>query len=274
MTMASPFPIHHRFPGPPEAADEFPDAVPVRSERMIRAFVTEPGKVFLLYGDRFVFHLSLRMAAQAMMGGNPIVVVDGGNRFDVHALSRFARQHRVDPTEFLNRIFISRGFTCYQMEQALIHRLPAFLKKVHSRTALVFGLLDTFYDEQAPLREVREILRRLLASFQEMRLAGTSILVACLERSVAPRERNNLFAALKHGVDRVYKLDTDESGSLQLFLESRQPERLPLASHSSAKGEQTYGTDSADLHQRDRRGAGKLVKIPARAPQRRPGSVR
>ncbi len=272
--MAGLFPIQRRFSDPPDAADEAAEAIPIRSERMIRAFGAKPGKVFLLYGDRFVFHLSLRMAAQAMMDDNPIAVVDGGNRFDVHALSRFARQHRVDATEFLSRIFISRGFTCYQMEQALTHRLPAFLKKIHSRTALVFGLLDTFYDEQAPLREVREILRRLLVSFQVMSSTGISVLVVCLERSVAPKERNDLFAALKEGVDRVYRLGVNESGSLQLFLESRPTERLSCSPHGTAKGEQTYGTDSTDLHQRDRRGTGKLVKIPARAPQRRPGSVR
>ena len=121
----------------------------VRSEGMIRSFAEKPGKVFLLYGERSIFQLSLQMAAHAMAGGNSIAVVDGCNRFDVHALSRFARMRKIDPNKFLSRIFISRGFTCYQMEQAIAHKLPSFLSTIHSNTALIFGLLDTFYDEQA-----------------------------------------------------------------------------------------------------------------------------
>ncbi len=256
--------------------------VPVRSERMIHAFwesipsgADKPGKIFLLYGERPIFQLSLQMAAHAMAGGKPIAVVDGCNRFDVHALSRFARTRKIDPNKFLNRIFISRGFTCYQMEQAIAHKLPAFLTTIHSNTALVFGLLDTFYDEQASLREVRQILQRLLGSFQKMKSTGISLLLVCLERTVAPQERNQLFTTLKNGVDRVYKLDTNERGTLQLFLESQQDQRdnISSASYLATKGEYAYGTDCTNLHQPDRCGAGKLVKVSPRTAQRRSGNI-
>jgi hypothetical protein len=144
------------------------------------------------------------------------------------------------------------------MEQAIAHKLPTFLATIHSNTALVFGLLDTFYDEQASLREVRQILQRLLDSFQEMKSKGISLLLVCLERTVAPQERNQLFTTLKNGVDRVYKLDTNERGSLQLYLESQQPV------HEQIKGVLNYGTNRTHLHQPDRCGAGKLVKVPPR----------
>jgi hypothetical protein len=189
-------------------------------------------------------------------------VVDGCNRFDVHALSRFARARKIDPNKFLNRIFISRGFTCYQMEQAIAHKLPAFLADIHSNTALIFGLLDTFYDEQASLREVRQILQRLLGSFQEMKSKGISLLLVCLERNVAPAERNQLFATLKNGVDRVYKLDTNEHGRLQLLLESQRPALRSFnkggtavrlsASYHMQQGEHDHGTNRANFHQPDR----------------------
>ena len=208
-----------RYPSPPPSVELSSGAVAVRSEGMIRAFTDAPGKVFLLYGEHPIFQLSLQMAAHAMAGGNSLAVVDGCNQFDVHALSRFARMRKIDPNKFLSRIFISRGFTCYQMEQAITHKLPAFLTAIHSKTALIFGLLDTFYDEQAQLREVQQILQRVLVSFQEMKAAGSSLLLVCLERTVAPPERNQLFATLKNGVDRVYKLDANKQGTLQLFLE-------------------------------------------------------
>jgi hypothetical protein len=240
------------------------------SNGIIHAFTDKPGKVYLLYGERPIFQLSLQMAAHAMTDGDSLAVVDGCNRFDVHALSRFARARKIDPNKFLNRIFISRGFTCYQMEQAIAHKLPSFLSTIRSNTALIFGLLDTFYDEQAQLREVQQILQRLLLSFQEMKAAGMSLLLVCLERTVAPKERNQLFNTLKNGVDRVYKLDINERGTLQLFLESQKT--IPVV-QCIARGETTYGTNSTDLHQPDRRGIVKLVEIPPRTTQRRPGSV-
>ena len=240
------------------------------SSSIIRAFAEKPGKVFLLYGDRSVFYISLQMAAQAMADEHSIAVVDGCNRFDVHALSRFARMRKIDPNKFLDRIFISRGFTCYQMEQAITHKLPEFLTAIHSKTALIFGLLDTFYDEQAQLREVQQILQRLLVSFQKMKSSGASLLLVCLERTVAPKERNQLFATLKNGVDRVYKLDANEQGKLQLFLESQ---RTTPAVKLIARGETNYGTNGTNLYQFDRRGTRKLVKVPTRTAQRRPGSV-
>jgi hypothetical protein len=269
--MPAPFHAKYRQSSNSTAALEIHDnAAAAGSNSITRAFAEKPGKVFLLYGERPIFQLSLQMAAHAMADGNSIAVVDGCNRFDVHALSRFARTRKIDPNKFLNRIFISRGFTCYQMEQAIVRKLPSFLSTIHSQTALIFGLLDTFYDEQAQLREVQQILQRLLVSFQKMKSSGMSLLLVCLERTVAPKERNQLFAALKNGVDRVYKLDANEQGKLQLFLESQQ---TTDAVQRIAKGETTYGTDSTNLHQPDRRGIVKLGKVPPRTAQRRPGSL-
>jgi hypothetical protein len=247
--------------------------MPIRSDSIVRAFAEKPGKVFLLYGDKSVFYISLQMAAQAMAGGDPIAVVDGCNRFDVHALSRFARVRKIDPNKFLNQIFISRGFTCYQMEQAIANKLPAFLTRIQSNTALIFGLLDTFYDEQASLREVQHILRRLLVSFGEMRAAGMSLLLVCQDRTVEPKERNQLFTTLKSSADRVYKLGTNQRGMPQLYLETQRgvPRKNPAP--QNIQGDSSHGTNRTNLHQPDRRGAVKLVKVPPRTAQRGSGTL-
>jgi hypothetical protein len=193
--------------------------LPVSSQSLVRSFVAPPGKVCLLYGDDLIFQLSLRMAAHAMAKGVPVAVVDGCNRFNVHLLSRFARERHLDPDEFLRRIFISRGFTCYQMEQAVASRLPPFLQSIDSHVAMIFGLLDTFYDEQASFREVQHILRRLLETLQSIKAGGVSVLLACTEWNVLPKERNQLFATLKTGMDTIYRLTIDGNNAPALFLE-------------------------------------------------------
>lgn len=194
-------------------------------DHIIHTFPQPPGKVVLLHGDREVFPFALTMAAQAMRKGMPIAVVDGANRFDVHLLSRFARERRMNADDFLRRIYISRGFTCYQMEQAIVSRLPAFLQRIGSTVGMVFGLLDTFYDEQAPLREVRQILARVQTAFAGMKNDGMSILVVCRDQRVAPEERNQLFATLQRGVDVSYRLSEHQMISRQPLVVARGPER-------------------------------------------------
>jgi len=220
------------------------------SESLVHTFTHPPGKVYLLHGDRTIFTLSLTMASAALSKGTSIAVVDGGNRFNVHLISRFAREHQIDPTQLLNRIFISRGFTCYQMEQALTRRLPAFLASQRATTAMIFNPLDTLFDEQAPLREVRQILRRILIALNDMKRRGISILIASVDRTVWPEERNSLVQTLTASVDRVYRLEEDDRHHYSI-----QPEHHAFPSISataSAKGEPHHGTHRTDIHQHHR----------------------
>ena len=224
---------------------------PVTYQAVVQRFAVPPGKTYLLYGDKPIFLLSLRMAAHGMAQGSSVAVVDGCNRFDVHFLSRFARERKLDVDDFLHRIFISRGFTCYQMEQAIVHRLPAFLTKIDSNTAMIFGLLDTFYDQQAPLREVRQILQRVVEALQEMKTNGISVLLVSRKLNVLPEERNELFSTLQAGVDTVYRLRMN--GDIpELFLE---------------KGALHDGANGSNLHKHHRQRDSELVKIPPRPPQ-------
>jgi hypothetical protein len=190
---------------------------------LTQSFAGPPGKVYLLYGDDRIFPISLTMAAHAMATGSSVAVVDGCNQFNVHLISRFARERKMNPDKLLRQIFISRGFTCYQMEQAVTNRLPAFLSTIHSRTAMIFGLLDTFFDEQASLREVQQILQRVLVALHTMKMNGISVLVVCHAYNVLPEERNRLFTTLKTGMDRVYRLEVNEENQSKLFLEQERP---------------------------------------------------
>ena len=226
------------------------------SDTLIQSFTHPPGKVYLIHGDRTIFSLSLTMASAAIARGASIAVVDGGNRFDAHLIARFAREHRIDPSQLLSRIFISRGFTCYQMEQAITGRLPAFLRSRGATTAMIFNPLETFYDQQAPFREVQHILVRVLRSLEQMKREGISVLLACLDRTLWPEERNRLFPMLASGVDRTFRLAYDEQQHAVLELEqsrspSLQPSSIIHPSSPSGQGEH-HGTHRTNIHQHHR----------------------
>ncbi len=181
-----------------------------------------PGKLYCLHGSPGVFRLSLSAAAHALLRDIPITVVDGSNRFDLYYLAEFARsvasrerdaRAPVDPGRFLENIFISRAFTCYQMEAVITERLPAFVRRQHSPIVLIFGLLDTFYDEQAPLFEVTAGLQRVIAALQALRQDNISVLLASLDVKPAAADRQALFPRLMRAMDRVYAVTQDERGT-------------------------------------------------------------
>jgi hypothetical protein len=177
-----------------------------------------PGKLYCLHGSSGVFRLSLYAAAHALLNGIPITLVDGTNRFDVYYIAEFARRvahqprnrQRLAPEQLLENIFISRAFTCYQMEATLTERLPTFVKRTHSPIAIIFGLLDTFYDEQAPFFEVNAGVQRIIAALHQLKQENVSVLLASLDMKLESTERNGLFLKLVSAMDQVFSVAESE----------------------------------------------------------------
>jgi hypothetical protein len=174
-----------------------------------------PGKLYCLHGGSGVFRLSLMAAGHALVNNVPVTVVDGSNRFDLYGLAEFARRSAgsgKSPEQILHNIFISRAFTCYQMEAVLTERLPAFIRAKQSPVVLIFGLLDTFYDEQAPLFEVRNALERIIGTLHALRDEGTALLLASMDMRPASPARLSLFPRLAAAMDVAYRLNEEVDG--------------------------------------------------------------
>lgn len=194
----------------------------VPASALVRQFqAVPPGKLFCLHGNSgAVFRMSLSMASHALLQGVPIAVVDGSNRFDAYRIASVARQvtsqhlakRCVAPEELLNNIFIARAFTCYQMEATITERLPTFVQRIGAPVAMIFGLLDTFYDEQAPLFEVRASLERIVAALHRLKQENISVLLSSVEMKLESRERNGLLPRVKREMDQVYWLEESKEG--------------------------------------------------------------
>lgn len=195
-----------------------------------------PGKLYCLHGTGSVFRLSLSAAAHALLGGVPVTLVDGTNHFDVYYIAEFARRVSSSsggpsPEEMLNNIFISRAFTCYQMEAVITERLPDFVLKKSSPIAIIFGLLDTFYDEQASLSDVRAGVRRIIGALHQLKQAKISVLLASLDVKPASRERSALFPQVCNAMDEVYAV-TEEEGRPRITREAAGKEAFRLAKNA------------------------------------------
>lgn len=168
-----------------------------------------PGRLYCVQGDSSVFRLSLYAAAHVLVSGVPVTLVDGSNRFDVYYLAEFARRYAGDgrrqltPQQILRQIFVSRAFTCYQMEALITERLPAFVRSKQSPVVVIFGLLDTFYDEQAPLFEVQAGVQRMLGALRGLTRDRVSVLLASADIGPVPRGREGLWKRVAQEADGV-----------------------------------------------------------------------
>lgn len=142
-----------------------------------QALALPPGRPLLLVilGPYAAAQAMLTLAAHLARRG-PLQVLDGGNRFNAYIVARQLRRlssssaagSRPDLRQCLDRIRVARAFTCYQMG-ALIDQTSL----VGSPT-LVIDLLDTFYDESAPLEERRRLTEHCMRRLRQGQQAGAA----------------------------------------------------------------------------------------------------
>lgn len=129
-------------------------------------------------------------------------LLDGGNRFDVYrcnlAVGHALGGQTADLPPVLERIHLSRAFTCYQLV-ALMKETPT-----QQVPTLVLDLLATFYDENVSTTESLRLLRICLAHLQRLnRLAPVAISV----RPGPPESRSELLDVLLKAAGQVWTLE-------------------------------------------------------------------
>ena len=131
---------------------------------MITSLTPKAGSFILLVGPRSLNANLLSLVAR-LAERVPLRILDGGNRFNAYAVARQARGR----PEVLERITVSRAFTCYQV-LALLESTPA----VHS-PFIVLDLLNTFYDESVQAGERKRLLRGCLAHLHRLEQAAGGV---------------------------------------------------------------------------------------------------
>ena len=136
----------------------------------------------------------LQAVARLALGGS-LRVLDGGNRFNAYTVALALRQHTAEIETILERIYVARAFTCYQVV-TLLTQTPAI-----PHPTLVLDILATFRDESVSLEERGRLLETCLSQLR--RLAGQAPLLV----SVIPqgRQPDELLTALEEAADQVWR---------------------------------------------------------------------
>lgn len=133
------------------------------------------GNFAVLYGSA-VLPLSLLSTVRAQLpfqlGGleTNVVFVDGGNTFRLYEVSRIAQLHQLDPKQVLERIYISRAFTAYQMTSIILEKLKDTVEKFNSKLVVISEIAGLYLDKDVPKREANDVFNQLtiyLSKFAE-----------------------------------------------------------------------------------------------------------
>ncbi len=156
-------------------------------------------RLSLLWGTRAPTRTLLGLLTYVAAQGQPVRVFDGGNCFDGYFVARLARQLDPDPQPILDRIQLSRAFTCFQLAQ-LLEDSPS-----QSQPLFLLNVLDTFYDESVSLREVERLLTTTLIHLNRLASVGP-VVVGCQEPRTLVKERWTLLDRLQAAADTAWML--------------------------------------------------------------------
>ncbi|MCL4540216.1 MAG: hypothetical protein M1378_11580 [Bacteroidetes bacterium] len=173
-----------------------------------------PGSALLLYGHPVVYRASLFMIEELLKRTDHVALIDGANRFDVYTLARLAEMEGINPSKILDRVYLSRVFTGYQMDAVLTNGIVPFLNLIHSRVVFVFGLLHTLFDDQMPARESYKSLLRIRSQFEIMKKGGISIVFASENIYPHQSDRVNLTGSMLNMADKAYLFNESSMHSI------------------------------------------------------------
>ena len=190
------------------------------------SFAGARARVSLFVGPSFVLDLGTTLASQVVLTGRTVLYVDGANAFDPYILSALAREAGQPPKAVMQRLRLSRAFTCHQLETLIAERLPSAIAQYRPALVVLSGWSHLFHDENVPTREAFRLLQNTARRIRSLAESGQPILATHPEEPATPRLRS-LGEVLVHAADGVVRLREEEG--LILALREKPPD--PRGAH-------------------------------------------
>jgi hypothetical protein len=116
------------------------------------------------------FVLSVRSQLPPERGGleSSTIFVDGGNLFSPYSVAEIARGYGLDPKEALDRVYVSRAFTAYQLSSLIMEKSCDALKRTGSHLLIVSDITSLFLDRDVPQTEARELFTKVCCKLAQI----------------------------------------------------------------------------------------------------------
>ncbi len=158
-----------------------------------------PGDFAVVYGSPSVISLTSLLCVRAQLptqlGGlsSNVVFIDGGNTFRLYQVSRLAQLHHLDPKQALDKVYLSRAFTAYQMTSLIMERLKNAVEKYNAKLVIISDIAGLFLDKDIPEEEAKRVFSQIVAYLQNFARQNQIILIA----TYPPRQKSNRNAYLQ-----------------------------------------------------------------------------
>ena len=133
----------------------------------------EPGDFAVFHGvasNFMLFELCVRCQIPPSKGGlgSSAVFVDGGNVFNPYVVAKIARGHGLNPKNILERIYISRAFTAYQLSSLILGKLDRAIRKFRSKLVAVADISSLFFDRDVPKTEAQDLFMKVCGRLEKI----------------------------------------------------------------------------------------------------------
>lgn len=159
------------------------------------------GDFAVLYGSQSVQSLISLLCVRAQLpnqlGGlsSNVVFVDGGNTFRLYQVTRLTQLHHLDPKQTLERIYISRAFTAYQMVSLMLERLKEAVTSFNAKLVVISDIAGLFLDKDVTDEEARRVFSHVTAYLSNFARENQVILIA-----TCPPHQNNSRSFYLHAL--------------------------------------------------------------------------
>ena len=184
----------------PLAVTDFP--LPAADPALLETLL-QP-RLSLFWGAHTPTRTLLAVLTTLAARGQGLRVFDGGNRFDGYFVARLARQLTPAPQAVLQRIRLSRAFTCFQLAE-LIENATA-----DPQPLFALDLLATFYDESVSLQDSERLLMTTIGHLKRLAVAGP-VIVGAREPQSLIKERWALLDHLQAAADAAWMLRSPQA---------------------------------------------------------------
>jgi len=96
----------------------------------------------------------------------------------LYDVSAFAQACELDPRKALERIFVSRAFTAYQLTSLVFEQLQNAIEDYDSKVVILSNLAQLYLDSDVPKKEAQDVFLQLTGFLAEFAKKNRVILVA------------------------------------------------------------------------------------------------
>ena len=151
-----------------------------------------PGDFAVLHGSPSVTYLTSLLCVRAQisrqLGGldGTVVFIDSGNTFNPSQISNIAQMNHLNQKQTLERIYLFRAFTAYQVTTLIMKRLKDAVEKYNAKLVVISDITGLFLNEDIPDEEATRFFSNVIAYLQNFAREKQIIVIA-----TCPSRKNN-----------------------------------------------------------------------------------